>query len=308
MRLPTTVGAWTRAAAPQTITARNIFDYMDGAGELYLAYRFDRLDVIEYSAPALGSIVVELYWMQTSDDAFGLLSGDWSGEAVNLAQAPAAAAGGTAVPPHRALYGAGLLRIWADQVYARVLASKETAASRKAVLELGRAIAARGGSPAPPRLLSALPRSAGPGLGLRADRVWFLRSHLVLNSAYFLATENILNLDSSTEVAVAPYAGGLPGEGPNSAQLILARYAGVERARQALARFREAYLPDMRKVPPPPGSAESGLLRIEEGWIGYRLAGRSLALVLGGSTSDVARVLLERAVRNLESLEGDSDG
>ncbi|MBE3098858.1 MAG: hypothetical protein IMZ44_17215, partial [Planctomycetes bacterium] len=118
----------------------------------------------------------------------------------------------------------------------------------------------------PDQLLPALPRSAGPGRSLRTDRVWFLRSHLVMNSAYFLATENILNLDLSTEVTVAPYVGGLPGEGPNSAQLILARYTGAEHARQALTRFREAYLPDMRKVPPPLRSAESGLLRIEEGW------------------------------------------
>ena len=43
--LPITVGLWTRAETPQLITSETIFDYMDGAGELYLGYCFDHLEV-----------------------------------------------------------------------------------------------------------------------------------------------------------------------------------------------------------------------------------------------------------------------
>ena len=49
--LPKTVGPWTRPGSPRLITAKTIFDYMDGAGELYLGYRFDHLEVYEYKAP-----------------------------------------------------------------------------------------------------------------------------------------------------------------------------------------------------------------------------------------------------------------
>jgi hypothetical protein len=82
---------------------------MDGAGELYLGYRFQHLDVYEYTSPAQGEILVELYSMESPDDAYGLLSGDWGGEAADL-KASGYDAAQSGVP--RALYGAGLLRIW----------------------------------------------------------------------------------------------------------------------------------------------------------------------------------------------------
>ena len=61
-RLPAQAGSWTRPASARRITAETIFDYMDGGGELYLAYRFDYLDVLEYKAsdPSAGTVLVEL--------------------------------------------------------------------------------------------------------------------------------------------------------------------------------------------------------------------------------------------------------
>ncbi len=57
---------------------------MNGGGELYLAYRFDRLDVYHYEAKGQNKILVEVYQMKTTDDAFGLLSLDWGGGPVIL--------------------------------------------------------------------------------------------------------------------------------------------------------------------------------------------------------------------------------
>ena len=78
--LPKTVGVWSRPDTPRVIDSTNIFAYMNGAGELYLAYRFKSLDVYEYTSVQQKSILVELYFMETPDDAFGLLSLDWGGE------------------------------------------------------------------------------------------------------------------------------------------------------------------------------------------------------------------------------------
>src|SRR5450756_3196495 len=49
MNLPKQAGAWSRPETPRRITAQTIFDYMDGAGELYVGYRFGHLDVYEYT-------------------------------------------------------------------------------------------------------------------------------------------------------------------------------------------------------------------------------------------------------------------
>jgi len=80
------VGLWTRPDSPRIVDAKNIFDYMDGAGELYLGYCFDHLEVYEYQAKSQKNILVELYFMKTSNDAFGLLSLDWGGEPMDLGQ------------------------------------------------------------------------------------------------------------------------------------------------------------------------------------------------------------------------------
>ena len=69
VNLPKTIGVWTRTDSARIIDSSNIFDYMNGAGELYLAYGFDHLEVYEYTANQQENILVEVYVMNTSDDA-----------------------------------------------------------------------------------------------------------------------------------------------------------------------------------------------------------------------------------------------
>ncbi|MGD9241353.1 MAG: hypothetical protein PVG69_15080, partial [Desulfobacterales bacterium] len=159
VNLPKTIGVWTRPDSTRIIDSSNIFDYMNGAGELYLAYRFDHLEVYEYTADQQDDILVEVYVMNTSNDAFGLLSLDWEGESVTFSSFPALQTNSTIVPPTRALYGGGLLRMCADTIYARVMAYRETPESREAVLALGQAIAANRNPPAEPGLLKVLPQT-----------------------------------------------------------------------------------------------------------------------------------------------------
>ena len=140
--LPEKIGVWTRPKAARIIDASNIFEYMNGAGELYLAYGFERLEVYEYISDQQETILVELYFMKTSNDAFGLLSMDWGGEPVMIQSHGPYQEDPRISPPVRALYGGGLLRLWADTIYARVMASRETPVSKETVLSLGRAIGA----------------------------------------------------------------------------------------------------------------------------------------------------------------------
>ena len=293
--LPTTVAGWKRTGDSRRIAPSAIFEYMDGAGELYLAYRLDHLDVIEYRSDTAGDILVELYAMGSSDDAFGLLSGDWGGEPVETS----GTAGAAPSQWPRALYGSGLLRIWSDNIYARVLASRESDAARAAVLALGRAITKGRGDPPPPRLSTALPTAVAPGFRLRPDRLCFFRSHLVLNSVYFLGQRDMLELGPSVEAVSAPYE--RPGGTPHGARpIVLAvHYPDADRALQALARFRATYLPDAG----PAAGAESGVQRIEDGWVGYRLSGASLALVFEGPDGDTVEALLAAVASGLKRVE-----
>jgi len=56
----------------------------------------------------------EIVYLARKGDAFGLLSLDWSGEAIELGERHQSA--DTAVEYPRALCGAGLLYLWADRL------------------------------------------------------------------------------------------------------------------------------------------------------------------------------------------------
>jgi hypothetical protein len=339
MDLPKTVCGFSQCETPRKILAKGLFDYMDGAGELYLGYRFKHLDVYEYARPGEEKILVELYWMETSDDAFGLLSGDWDGEPVDIGQAgntsqkdsistsqspsppaplpkgegsisgnspssPAAFPKGEGVrqwPGNRALYGSGLLRIWSDDLYVRIMAFQETARSKEAVMALGRMIVSGRKNHAPPRLLEILPLACGKEYNLRPDRTCYFRSHLVLNSVYFLSTGNILELGRAAEAITAAYSPADKKDRP--ARLILIRYGDAKSAKVAIKHFEKIYLPER---PPALVESDSGkrhFCRIEDGFLGYTTHGRFAALVFECPSRESAARFIEETTKGLDKLE-----
>jgi hypothetical protein len=305
LKLPRSVGAWTESGGPRFVGPQDIFNYMDGAGELYLGYRFKRLEVQLYGSPGQGEILVELYWMESSDDAYGLLSGDWGGEAVDLpAPMPGSSSHATTDGP-RALYGAGLLRLWSGDLFARIMADHETSASKSALLALGQAIAGGRSTPLRPELIQALPARVGSRFFLRPDRVTFLRSHLVLNSVYFLSSENLLDLGPDCEVATAAYGQGSAKATGNAkpARLMLARYANEAAAAKALQHLRQIYLPDKLEGPRASLLGDNGVVAIEDGWMGFARSGRGLALVFESPDEASARLFLSDFTRILAKLE-----
>lgn len=288
MNLPMQAAAWTRPETATRIDARTIFDYMDGGGELYLGYRFDHLDVYEYTSRDHGSILVEIYWMRSPDDAFGLLSTDWGGEPIGL---DIKTAGGPVpqVPQARALFGDGLLRLWSDNLYARVLASRDTPASREQVIALGRAIVAGRTAPPPPALVRALPDTAAGTYRLRPDHVSFFRSYLSLNSVYFLSTQDILDLNQQVDAVTAQYtappkglpsSGSPPGTAPKSptVQVVIAVYSTDAAAEAALAHFRRSYLPEAQG--PVLAASNPEALKVEQGWVADGRQGRTVVIAL----------------------------
>ena len=68
------VKVWTLQGSTKHIKGDQIYDYMDGAGEIPLACSYQSLTVSEYSGRSGGTITHELYDMGNSADAFGLFS------------------------------------------------------------------------------------------------------------------------------------------------------------------------------------------------------------------------------------------
>jgi Family of unknown function (DUF6599) len=292
--LPQSEGGWTLSGSAKKVEPDAIFDYMDGAGELYLGYRFKYLDVYEYTNPSKSEILVELYWMESPDDAYGLLSGDWGGDAADLSSTP----GRTTPSIVRALYGAGLLRIWSGNLYARVLTYEESDESKQAVLALGKAIVAGRPEPSAPRLVQALPKAVGSQFALRADRTVYLRSHLVLNSVYFLSSENLLDLGLDCELAAAAYRRNSGADSSKQVRVLLVRYPEVAAARKALAHFQRLYLSGKSSE-----AGDRGVVSIEDGYAGFILSGRGLGLVFEAPDDFSVGLFLESSKQALENME-----
>ena len=302
--LPQTVSGWVRSDTFKTVTAKSIFEYMDGAGELYLGYRFDRLYVFSYSMPGQDDILVELYSMKSAEDAFGLLSLDWSGEPAVIDEGKRPPPSPESVPRARALYGSGLLRIWSGDLFIRIMADRETPESHRAVFSLGK-ICVQGRKPAAvPGWMKSLPPSLCGRWNLEKDQVRFLRTHLALNSVYFLSYSNILGLDLSTEVAAGRYR--IPqksGENP-PLHIFSIRYNSTLKAREALAGFHQTYYPEYPLRPEESSSSKPVLRPTENKWSGYVLNGPYAVLGFEFLDESSLKDALTEVIRNIQNQIG----
>jgi hypothetical protein len=77
---------WKGGPVKKYLSRDQLFAYMDGGAEVYLDYRFKRLEVREYTGPEKATLTIEIYEFETPQDAFGIFSQDTTGQAVDLGQ------------------------------------------------------------------------------------------------------------------------------------------------------------------------------------------------------------------------------
>lgn len=273
--LPGEVAGWKPAGGDRTFTRENIFDYMDGAGEIYLAFGFRQVLVREYVDAANSPLVAEIYDMTTSADAYGIFSSDRDGEQVRVGR--------------EALYGGGLLRFWKGSYFVRLLAEKETAETRSVLTGLGLKVAAaipvEGTKPV---LLDCLPPAH-----LEKRSVRYFHKQVSLNNMYYLADENVLLLDEGTEVALGQYR-----EDWGKAMLLVCRYRTAADARRAYVTFGKSYF--SVKIDPRSGTA---IEQIDHGeFAGARLAGAFLVLVFESPDKKRCESLLRAAESKIQEV------
>jgi hypothetical protein len=68
------IAGWRQSVEVQTFTPKTLYEYINGAADLYLMYDFQELKVAEYQNDKKASITVEVYRHQTPTHAFGIYS------------------------------------------------------------------------------------------------------------------------------------------------------------------------------------------------------------------------------------------
>lgn len=125
--LPVEVHGWRSDGKYYTYDPQTIFDYINGAGEIYRTYNFRLLLVGRYEKQAQPSLTVDLFDMGSTEDAFGIFSFEREATSANIG--------------HDSDYAAGMLRFWKGRYFVTITAEKETPETKEAVLSLGKRIA-----------------------------------------------------------------------------------------------------------------------------------------------------------------------
>lgn len=246
-------------------TPETIYSYIDGGAEVYLAYGMRACFARRYAGEA-GDVLVDVFELPSSADAFGTFTLDRDGDAAQVGQG--------------ALLRPGWLSLWKGRFFVSVTATFGGPAAQEVVLAVGAAAA----SAIPeegelPELLGALPEA-----GRVPRSVRWVRHPVVLAAHLFLAPGDPLSLAAGGEAAIADFA-----RGEATARVVLVEYPDAAAATAALDRARRIVLPD--DVDAEMVSDASGV------WTALGGSERSLALVIGATSRDIAEQLLAEALK-----------
>jgi hypothetical protein len=223
--LPSEAGGWKWDMKEMRYNSTTLFEYMDGAAELYFAYGFQNLTVRQYEKSNQPPLIIELYEMASSEDAYGVFSFEQQDETAGIGQGSE--------------FGGGLLRFWKGKYFVSVYAEGEGIEAESGILQMGRAAADSIPAAGPePKLVGFIP---GKEIGLIDKSVHYLKSHILLNQRFFIAHQNILNLSRKTEAVLAQYL-----RGNQKTRLLLIRYPHLKEALEAYQSFMRVYLPDAK--------------------------------------------------------------
>jgi len=266
--LPSQIGIWTAEPKDRIYDTETIFSYIDGAGEVYRAYNMRSCLSRRYTSPNAPAIVLDIFDMGTSEDAFGVFTHDRDGRAVDVGQG--------------ALYRPGWLSFWKGRFFVSIYIEKETEAAKEAISDLSRVVASliKDQGPKPGILLKLPPE------GLQSRSIRYLHHHTLLNYHFYLADENILNLGQHTDAVLAVYQ-----RSGKRAHLLLVFYPNVEKAAEAHKTLLRHYLPEAK-------STRAVLL--EDGkWSATGLKNKFLTVVLEADTRPLAENLLREVLETL---------
>ncbi len=260
--LPKEINGWTVAEEDNLYDPETIFDYINGAGEIYRAYNFKSLLARQYSREGQPNIIADLFDMGSAKDAYGIFTHSLEEEDVSIGQG--------------ATYMGGLLSFWKDRFFVSLYAEEETEEAKEALFSLAKEVAVSIKDEGQiPDIISFFPPE-----NLDRTKIRYFHSYIILNYHFFMADENILYLDQETDAAL-----GLYEHNGERSYLLLVRYTGKEKAKAAMDNFLKVYMPD---------ADETAMVKTEDGkWTAARLNGDLLSVIFNARSESQAKEILD---------------
>ena len=271
---------WKAVEADRVYDADGLYEYMNGAAEVYRALDVQGVLTRRYAREGQPEILCDLYDMGSDAGAYGAYHHN-------------SRKGRDAGIGRESELVEGALAFWKGPYYAHLMTFERTEESEVAMLNLARAMAqsiAEEGEI--PGIVQALPER-----GLVGEEIHYFHTALSLNAHCFVADENILHLDAETEAVLAHYQAEIPPDaGPEMGGyiLLLIRYPEEAAAANALQSFLGAYLPD---------ADSKGMAQNEnDQWTGAIQRKGFVCIVFDAFSHALAGRVLGEAMRNLEGF------
>ena len=253
-----------RASERLNYTAHNLFDYINGGAEMYLSYGLAGMKGRVYSGENLPDVTVEVYEMTDAKNAFGVFTQTRDKE--------------------EQIYGQGsqsardAVIFWKDRYYAVISAAKITPESEEAIRYLAsatdKAIPDEGEIPP---LVGCLPEK-----DLAVAGYTYFHHYIWLNTHYFIADFNILNIDAQTDAVIAKY-----GPPEQRSYLLMVEYPDNDLAQKAYGQMKTRYAPD---------AGTEIVVRLEDHqWFALWIKDNRVGAIFNGKTQESTEQLFQAA-------------
>jgi hypothetical protein len=222
--LPDSINGWTKLSDDRMFDETNLYNYIDGSAELYLSFGFSKVFNRIYSNGEGQEILVDIFYMNSSYDAFGAFSfsvGEVGTDYGNQSQ----------IAP-------GAIIFWKDDFYVSIFANPNTEESIGVMKTIAKlldgSIVSKGELP---EVLNYLLQD-----NIDKQSIRYFRHYIWMNSHYFISNENILNINQNTQGALAKY-----GSNDKSVLMIL-KYPDEMEAFAAKEKFVSKFNTNLEKT------------------------------------------------------------
>ena len=202
-------------------TGEELFEYINGGAEIYLSYGLVGMKGYKYNAEGKPQVTVEVYEMTEGKNAYGVFTQGRDREEQDYGQGSQS-------------YNDAIL-FWKGSYFVAINTPRVTPESREAIEHFAsvieQAISEEGEIPS---IIHDIPKA-----DLQAGGYLYFHHYIWLNSYYFIADYNIIDIDERTDAILAKY-------GPTEARsyLLMVEYPETAAAQKAFEQLSAKFAPE----------------------------------------------------------------
>jgi len=268
--LPPVPAGWELDRQDKIFDSLSLFDYIDGGAELYLSYGMKEV-IGRIITKEENEIRIEVFDMVEARNAFGVFTNTRLKDEKQYGQG--------------SQYFPGAQIFWKDKYYITVTANDVNEDIAEAIRMISAGIDANiETTGAIPGIIQYLPEQ-----DLQPDGYLYFHHYIWLNSYYYIADDNFLNIDKNTPALLAKYQ-----EQDNRVYLLLIEYPENKSAEEAHRAFREKFMP---------GSTEDFIKLEDNTWLGENFSDQLLICIFNAQTKLEAETLLKEVINQQQMIK-----